>query len=148
MRTLFDCDTCEAARDRIAELETENRWLRRYVTIPGCVRCRVSMVYAPCGYTDRHGYTVGVCSQCWRPGDHLDLRHGVRLRVITALRLVVEHPDGDTDIVCHRGEQPVAIEHWAQSWSATGLVSAAQPGGGIGCRGEAVSYVLDQLSRR
>jgi hypothetical protein len=106
------------------------------------------MVYAPCGYTDRHGYTVGVCSQCCRPGDYLDLRHGARLRVITALRLVVEHPDGDTDIVCHRGEQPVAIEHWAQSWTAIGLVAAAQPGGGIGCRGEAVSYVLDQLSQQ
>ena len=149
MRTLFDCDTCEAARDRIAELEAENRWLRRHVTIPGCVRCRSSFVYAPCGYIDQHGFTVGICSQCWRPGDHLDLRRAdARLRVITPRHLVVEHCDGNTEIHCHRGPHPLAIEHWAQAWTATGLVAAAQPGGGIACRGEAVTFVLDQMSRR
>ena len=93
---------------------------------------------------------MAICSDCWHPGDHLDLDHSgqLRLRIITHLELVIEHPDGDTTVQCQRGQHPLAIEHWAEAWTASGVVNAAQRGGGVACRGEAVRFVVDQLRRR
>ena len=155
--TLFDCDHCDTTRnelaalqERVATLEADNAWMRKRVTMPSCERCArngVSMWGGwPTAHYDLHGFVANVCPYCWKPGDDLDLDHGVRVTVETDFVLHLHGPGGTTTITCSP-EQYMDKKPWSMEWVATGEVEGSGPGGGVQCRTSAVHYVLGQMKR-
>lgn len=150
--TIFDCEHCEDARGRLADLEAtvarltaENRWMRKRVQMPGCERCKTWGGHRSItGHRELHGFEASFCPYCWRDGETFELRPGVTVTNHSDFDLTVHHADGDTRI-SFGGTGYIDKQPYAATFQLRGLVHADGFGSGVMCRANALLYVVQHL---
>lgn len=145
--TLFDCEHCEAARARIAELEqrladleAQAKWMRPRVQMPTCERCK-SWGGNPQGHLEIFGFDATICAHCWQPGDELRIDLSTTITVRDDFHITVHTKVGDVELEMSPTRYFDGTP-WSTEWTASGALEAGPAGGpGVGCRGAAVQAV-------